>query len=216
MYDLIIGLETLANWKAILNFHDLTVTIDHVKLPMQSLGDLSDTALNNIYKEAQERSNACTATKRVTKLSDAKYDKANLPKIGNDNCKHLPVRQCNALLSLLLQHEELFNGTLGDWQGDEVNFELKPEAKLSHGRPFPVPHFHKDTIKKEVKRLVEIGVLKLIQESEWAFPSFIIPKKSKDPGKSGTVRFLSALHELNKRIIRKHYPLPKSSTVYKS
>ena len=57
MYDLIIGLETLANWKAILNFHDLTVTIDHVKLPMQSLGDLSDTALNNIYKEAQEQRN---------------------------------------------------------------------------------------------------------------------------------------------------------------
>jgi len=52
MYDLIIGLESLANWKAILNFHDLTVTIDHVELPMQSFGDLSDTTLNNIYKEA--------------------------------------------------------------------------------------------------------------------------------------------------------------------
>ena len=116
-------------------------------------------------------------------------------------------------MSLLLQHEELFDGTLGDWWGEEVNFELKPEAKPFHGRPFPVPHFHKDTIKKEVKRLVEIGVLKPIQESEWAFPSFIIPKKSKDPGKPGTVRFLSDLRELNKRIIRKPYPLPKISTV---
>jgi len=213
MYDLIIGLETLAHWKAILNFHDSTVTIDHVELPMQSLGDLSDAALNNIYKEAQEPSISRTATKRVTKILDAKYDKANLPEIVNDNCKHLTVTQRNALLSLLLQHEELFDGTLGDWRGEEVNFELKPEAKPFHGRPFPVPHFHKDTIKKEVKRLVEIGVLKPIQESEWAFPSFIIPKKSKDPGKPGTVRFLSDLRELNKRIIRKPYPLPKISTV---
>ena len=31
MYELITGLETLVNWKAILNFHDETVTIDHVK-----------------------------------------------------------------------------------------------------------------------------------------------------------------------------------------
>ena len=48
MYDLSIGLETLAHWKAILNFHELTVTIDHVELPMQSLGDLSYAALNHI------------------------------------------------------------------------------------------------------------------------------------------------------------------------
>ena len=34
MYDLIIDIETLSDWKAIFNFHDKTVTIDHVKLPM--------------------------------------------------------------------------------------------------------------------------------------------------------------------------------------
>ena len=94
-----------------------------------------------------------------------------------------------------------------------MNFELKSEARPFHGQLFPVPRFHKDTIKKEVKRLVEIGVLKPIQESEWAFPSFIIPKKSKDPGKPGTVRSLSNVCELNKHIIRKPYPLPKISTV---
>ena len=94
-----------------------------------------------------------------------------------------------------------------------MNFELKPEAKPYHGRAFPVPRFHKETIQKEVRRLVKLGVLKRIQESEWAFPSFIIPKKSKIPGKPGTVRFLSDLRELNKRIIRKPYPLPKIATV---
>ena len=60
---------------------------------------------------------------------------------------------------------------------------------------------------------MEIGVLKPIQESEWAFPSFIISKMSKDPGKPGTVQFLSDLHELNKQIVRKPYPLPKTSTL---
>ena len=94
-----------------------------------------------------------------------------------------------------------------------MHFDLQLGAKLYHDRPFPVPRIHKDTIKKEVARLVEIGVLKPIQESEWAFPSFIIPKKSKVPGEPGTVRFLSDLRELNKRVVRKPYPLPKISTV---
>ena len=93
-----------------------------------------------------------------------------------------------------------------------MNFELKPEAKPYHGQALPVPRFHKETIQKEVKRLVKLGVLKHIQESRWAFPSFIIPKKSKVPGKPGTVRVLTDLCELNKRIIRKPYPLPKIST----
>ena len=86
MYDLIIGLETLAKWKAILNFHELTLTINHVELPMQSLEDLNDHALHNLYKEAQEPSISRVATKRVTKILDAKYDKANLPEVVNDNC----------------------------------------------------------------------------------------------------------------------------------
>ena len=42
VYDLIIGLETLALWKAILSFHDLTLTTEHVALPMKSLASLSD------------------------------------------------------------------------------------------------------------------------------------------------------------------------------
>ena len=214
VYDLIIGLETLANWKAILNFHELTLTIDHVELPMQSLDSLGDKhELHNLYRESLEPSISKIATKRVTRILDAKYDKANLPEVVEDTCKHLTATQRSDLLNLLVQHEELFDGTLGDWRGEEVNFELRPDARPYHGRPFPVPHYHKETIKTEVKRLVEIGVLKPIQESEWAFPSFIIPKKSKDPNKPGTVRFLSDLRELNKRIIRKPYPLPKMSTV---
>ena len=51
MHDLIIGLETLSDWKTILNFHDKTLIIDHVELPMQSLISLNNPKiLNNLYR----------------------------------------------------------------------------------------------------------------------------------------------------------------------
>ncbi len=60
---------------------------------------------------------------------------------------------------------------------------------------------------KEIRRLIELGVLEWQSLSEWAAPSFIQPKKN------GTVRFLTDFRELNKRLVRKPFPLPKISTV---
>jgi hypothetical protein len=51
--------------------------------------------------------------------------------------------------------------------------------------------------------LCKIGVLKKVNHSEWAAPTYIIPKKD------GSVRFISDFWELNKRIKRKPYPIPK-------
>ena len=55
----------------------------------------------------------------------------------------------------------------------------------------------------EVERLCKVGVLKKVNRSEWAAPTFIIPKKD------NTVRFISDFRELNQRIRRKPYPIPK-------
>jgi len=47
-----------------------------------------------------------------------------------------------------------------------------------------------------------MGVLKKANRSEWAAPTFIIPKKD------GSVRFISDFRELNKRTLRKPCPIP--------
>ena len=105
------------------------------------------------------------------------------------------------------KYEELFDGTLGDFQTDPVGFDLNLGAKPYHGRAFPVPHAQKDVFKKEVNRLAGLGVLKPQPRSEWGSPAFIIAKKD------GTVRFLTDFREVNKRIVRTPFPVPLISDV---
>ena len=70
----------------------------------------------------------------------------------------------------------MFDGTLGVYPHKKVYIDIDPNAKPVHSRPDPVPRIHLKTFKKGLSHLVRIGVLATQQESEWASPSFIIPK----------------------------------------
>jgi hypothetical protein len=76
-----------------------------------------------------------------------------------------------------------------------------------HGRPYHIPHKHKAILMKEIKWLCNIGVLEWQPSSQWASPTFVIPKKD------STVGTISDFRGLNKRIVRKPYPIPKISTI---
>jgi hypothetical protein len=114
------------------------------------------------------------ATNCAIRILDAKYNKADLQSIVNNNCKHLSADQQDKLLQLLMKYESLFDGTLGDWT---VSFQLKEGSKPYHGRAFPVPKIHKEVLIREIERLCKLGVLERQPESEWASPPFIVPKK---------------------------------------
>ncbi len=53
-------------------------------------------------------------TDQAIKILDAKYKKADLPSIVENNCLHLSLQQRTELLNLLMEFEELFDGTLGE------------------------------------------------------------------------------------------------------
>ncbi len=123
-----------------------------------------------------------------------------------DNCSNLEPSQQEKLLSLLLDYKLLFDGTLGDWNWPPISVKMKEGAEPYHGRPYPIPQIHKATLMKEINRLESIGVLKRQSSSQWASPTFMIPKKDI------TVRTITNFRELNKRIVRRPYPIPKIST----
>jgi len=64
-------------------------------------------------------------------------------------------------------------------------------------------YYDKALLQVLIQCLVEAGVLKKINRSEWGAPTFLVPKKD------ATVRFITDFRELNKRIKRKPYPIPK-------
>ena len=55
------------------------------------------------------------ATQRVLKILDAKYEKANLPELVKTYCSHLSSEKQFKLLEILMEFEDLFDRTLGDW-----------------------------------------------------------------------------------------------------
>jgi hypothetical protein len=106
------------------------------------------------------------------------------------------------LLKLLQEFEELFDGTLDDWDCNPVLFGLKEGAQPYHDRPFTIPKKHVETLKKEIQRQCNLGVLNWQADSESASPTFILPKKD------NSVRVASDFREINKRIVRKPVPIP--------
>ena len=142
------------------------------------------------------------ATIRATEILDADYKKAGINLIVND-CSYLTTEEQSKLQSLLYCYESLFNSTLGIWKLDPVKFELKPDAIPHYSMLYQIPHIYEQTLRKEVERLIQLGVLKKCSNSKWGSPTFIIPKQDK------TVRFVTDFHKVNSLIKCKPYPLPK-------
>jgi hypothetical protein len=117
---------------------------------------------------AQEPVSTRNATKCIVKNLDAKYDNADLPRIGKNNCAHLSTTHCNSLLALLLKFKELFDGTL-DWKLPPVSFELMEGTKPYHGKPHPIPTIHKATLMKEINCLLLIVGGALIKLAKFFF-----------------------------------------------
>ena len=196
-YDMIIGRDLMSELGISLNFFHQKVRWQEAEIPMK----LPNCTLNSDFY-VQDNSLLDAETDRIKQILDAKYEAANLEEIA-EQAIHLSTEERKQLHTLLNKYKVLFDGTLGLWKGETLSLKLKQDAQPYHARAFPIPKCYELTLRQEVDCLVKIGVLKKVNRSEWAAPTFIIPKKDQ------TVRFLSDFCKLNKRIKRQPFPLPK-------
>lgn len=134
-------------------------------------------------------------------MLDAKYESTD-PKDVVEAQSHLDDEQKKQLLEVLEKHSTVFDGTLGHYKKELIHLDLEPDSKPYHAKPYPVPKVHEETFKKELRHLVDIGVLRPCRATEWAAPTFVTPKKD------GRVRWVSDFRALNQCLKRKVYPLP--------
>ena len=205
-YDMIIGRDFINKYKFDMIFSKKQVEWFGNTIPMRNPRDFTEIDFVELTECFQvqlddELVGDDWMESYVTQILDAKYEKLDIDEFIAEQT-HLNLSQKQDLRDLLLKHEKLFDGTLGVYPHKKVHLELTEDAKPVHARPYPIPRIHLETFRKELEHLCEIGVLERADLSEWASPSFIVPKKD------GRVRWISDLRALNKVIKRKQYPLP--------
>ena len=121
-------------------------------------------------------------------------------------CQYLKITQHNEFLKLLYKFKIFFDETIVTWKTDTVDFELKEDVEPILSRPYPVPKVYEEMFKNKVERLFLLGVLEVVNGSEWGDSSFAQLKP-----KSNRVHLLSYFRNPNKHLKQKSYPMPKTN-----
>jgi hypothetical protein len=129
----------------------------------------------------------------TSEIMNAKYGQISTNDVA-EQLTHLPADQQNDMKVLFRDFKKLFDGKLGIYSHWKFHIDLIPGANPKHSRPYPVSRIHLAAFKKELDRLVEIGVLSPTGASKWGSPTFITLKKG------NTIRWFSDLRELNKEV----------------
>ena len=86
----------------------------------------------------------------------------------------------------------------------EIKIDLLPNAKPVRKRPYKLAHKYKDIVKKEIEAMLVVGIIYLVDQSEWASPMVVQPKKH-NPKK---LRICIDFRWLNRATLTNPFPTP--------
>ena len=220
-YDMIVGRDVLRSFGIKLDFEDNLMQCSDVVVPMRPFPDAPTSGEPNpaeqmmydlfdqqLLDNDEDFSSDTPTDGFASEIKDSTYEQHSPAEIAA-RAKHLNDSQKQDLAALLSKYSLLFDGKLKAYTGDKIHLEVDDSAKPHVSRPYAVPRVHMPTFKKELDRLISIGVLEPCGRAEWVAGTFIIPKKD------GKVRWVSDFRGLNKGLKRRYFPLPKISDILK-
>ena len=101
----------------------MTIHWDDASIPWRDI----DSTAKYVFAISQHNAPFNAETKRMKRILDAKYSKADIKTI-TESSTHLKPQERNELYKLLKKYEIFFDGNLGTWHGKPYDNKLKPEA----------------------------------------------------------------------------------------
>ena len=125
---------------------DMTIHWDDASILWRDI----DSTTNDVFALSQHNAPFNSETKRMKRILNAKYTKANI-KIIAESSTHIDPQEINELNTLSKKYECLFDGNLGTWHGKPYDIKLKPDVEPYHVKTFPVTRIHEITFIQELE-----------------------------------------------------------------
>ena len=125
---MIIGRDLIRSLGIDIHGGDMTIHWYDAAIPWRDI----DSTTKDVFALSQHNAPFNAETKKMKRILDAKYSKANIKTIV-ESSTHLDPQERNELYTLLKKYECLFGGNLGTWHGKPYDIKLKPDAEPYHG-----------------------------------------------------------------------------------
>ena len=94
--------------------------------------------------------------------------------------EYLSETERTALADVPSQYPSMYEGAIGTLNIPPEHFKLRPSTRPFHARPFPILKAFKKLTKDECRCFEQADIWEHTRDSEWAAPTFIVPKKTMD------------------------------------
>ena len=134
-----------------------------------------------------------------------------LEKIKPDWGEIFAVEKPNPADRLIKKYAKLFEGGHGRINNFKATIALQLDAKPIYRKARPVPYALKERVEAEFNRLEQQGIIKKVEQSNWAAPIVIVPKTDKSLRICGDYKV-----SINPWVKTEGYPLPTIQDLFSS
>ena len=119
------------------------------------------------------------------------------------------VSKTETLSDILKRHDKVFNKGLGTIKGFKADIKLQDDANSVFCKAQPVPYALCQKVQEELDPLESQGVVKKVEQSDWASPIVCVPKKGGSISICGDFKV-----PINRVLLDDPYPLPDAEDVF--